>query len=231
MEKAEGNGREMAALAESLSAKGITRGMIVLRHAARHYDSDNPLNEPFMGLTEEGKNMAFDWGRGFPINTRLNLFSSNIGRCIETAYLIDKGYAAAGGRTRTNVIESTLSPFYVRDVRRLFEDYFNEPDFFSRWFAGNIPSDVISPPEVICRVLRGFWERRLKEESRPEDGWDIGVTHDWNLYVLRYCFFGLTYEAQQKVDYMDGVIVYREKAGYRITAPGLAPTALAADGQ
>jgi len=220
----------MAALAEGLSAKGVTRGMIVLRHAARHYDSDNPLNEPFMGLTEEGKNMAFDWGRRFPINTCLNFFSSNIGRCIETAYLIDKGYAAAGGRTRTNVIESTLSPFYVRDVRRLFETYFNESDFFPQWFAGDIPSDVISPPEKIARTQRSFWEQRLEDESQSVEGWDIGVTHDWNLYVLRYCFLGLPYEVQKKVDYMDGVIVYREKAGCRITAPGLAPTVLSGNG-
>jgi len=48
--------------------------------------------EPFMGLTDVGKSFALELGKSLPAKLMPRLFSSTFGRCIETAYLIDKGY-------------------------------------------------------------------------------------------------------------------------------------------
>jgi len=221
-------GGKTAALAAERIADGVDRGLIVMRHAARHYDSDNLMNEPFMSLTDTGRSQALDWGRKFPVTTRLNLFSSHIGRCIETAYLIDKGFLAAGGQTRTNLVEQTLSPFYVADAQRLFAEYLPLPDFFARWFAAEIPADVILPPAEVVRAKQAFWRQRLANGRPLPAGWDVCVTHDWNIYLIFYEIFGIPMEEQDKVEYLEGVVVYPEADQWVVTAPGQKPVVLKA---
>lgn len=212
-------------LAETFLNNGGTRGLVVLRHSVRHYDTDNPINEPFMGLTEEGKHLSYQWGNRLPPVKRLNFFSSFIGRCIETAYLMDKGHVAAGGATSSNMIELTLSPFYVRDALRLFEEYLKGPDFLSGWFDRTIPPDIIDPPAQVAATMMEFWKKRLAD-NRLSDQMDICVTHDWNLYVLRWYFLGLFPEKREKVEYLDGLIVFRDGNNYYIAAPGHDPRQL-----
>lgn len=202
-------GNKTRQLIETFLDGGTTRGLVVVRHSVRHYDKDNPINEPFMGLTEEGKESSYQWGRSLPTSKRLSFFSSFIGRCIETAYLMDKGYVASGGVTSSNIIEPALSPFYVRDALRFFEAYLKEPNFLSGWFNRNIPPDILDPPEQVALKIKGFCEKRLSGNI-PSDRIDICVTHDWNLYVLRWYFWGIYPGPHEKVDYLDGLIFFRD---------------------
>lgn len=218
-------GMKTRQLAEKYLSNGNNRCLIVLRHSVRHYDTDNPINEPFMGLTEEGKQLSYQWGHTLSPKKRLNFFSSFIGRCIETAYLMDKGHVAAGGVTSNNMIEATLSPFYVRDVLRLFEEYIRQPDFLTVWFKNDIPSEVITPPGQVAAAMMAFWKERLSD-SRLSDQVDVCVTHDWNLFVLRWYLLGIFPDPREKVDYLEGLIVFREKNKNYVAAPGHAPRAL-----
>ncbi len=218
-------GTETRQLVETFLDKRTTRGLVVLRHSVRHYDTDNPINEPFMGLTEEGKQLSYRWGRSLSLNKRLNFFSSFIGRCIETAYLMDKGYVAGGGVASNNVLEPTLSPFYIRDALRLFEKYLKEPGFLPAWFNRAVPPDIIDPPEQVAETMLGFWEKRLFEAT-ASDQMDICVTHDWNLYVLRWYFLGIPPDSPEKVDYLDGLVVFRERKNCYVAASGLDPREL-----
>ena len=204
---------------------GALRGLIVLRHSARHYDTDNPINEPFMGLTEEGKRLSFDWGKALPPGRHLNFFSSFIGRCIETAYLMDKGYVTAGGATSHNMIELTLSPFYVKDALRLFDEHIKGADFVTAWFNRDVPAEIIDPPEQVAVTMQNFWEKRFSDNTLA-DHLDICVTHDWNLYVLQWYFLGIPSEKREKVDYLDGLVVYKAGQHFYIAAPGHEPRKL-----
>jgi hypothetical protein len=218
-------GLQTRQLVETFLADGTTRGLVVLRHSVRHYDTDNPINEPFMGLTDEGKLLSYQWGNSLPPKKRLNFFSSFIGRCIETAYLMDKGHVAAGGVTSNNRIEPTLSPFYVRDPLRLFEEYLKKQNFLTGWFNRAIPPDVITPPEQVATVMLDFWKKRLSDD-RISDQIDVCITHDWNLYVLRWYLLGVFPEAQENVDYLDGLIVFRDGSSDYVAAPGYDPRVL-----
>ena len=221
-------GIETRQLLQTLIDKGIRRAVVVLRHSVRHYDTDNPINEPFMGLTEEGKQLAYQWGHLLPPEKHLNFFSSFIGRCIETAYLMDKGHVAAGGVTTSNMIELTLSPFYVRDALRLFEQYLKGKDFLSEWFSRSVPPDMIDLPEQVAKTMAGFWEKRLSDNDLS-DQIDICITHDWNLYALRWYFMESSPENGGKVDYLDGLIVFKDKNDYFVAAAGHAPVRLRQD--
>lgn len=212
-------------LVEAFLHDGTMRGVVVLRHSARHYDTDNPINEPFMGLTEEGKQLSFEWGKALPPVRHLNFFSSFIGRCIETAYLMDKGYVAAGGTTSHNMIELTLSPFYVKDALRLFDEYIKNADFLPAWFNRDVPADIIDPPEQVAVTMQHFWKKRFSDNAFA-DHLDICVTHDWNLYVLQWYFLGVPSEKREKVEYLDGLIVYKDEQQFYIAAPGYEPRKL-----
>lgn len=210
-------------MTETLSNPEVSGVMVIMRHSARHYDHENPINEPFMGLTETGKEISHAWGIGLPSGLTVGFYSSFIGRCIETAYLIDKGYVRQGGDTRHNIIEKTLSPYYVRDAQGLFKDYIMDADFFGKWFAGEIPAAIIDHPETIAADMRDVCVTRLKAGSGTNCSLDICVTHDWNLYVLRQHFLGLHYEAHGKVGYLDGVVIFQKDGRFFIAAPGGVP--------
>ncbi|MDY6905086.1 MAG: histidine phosphatase family protein [Thermodesulfobacteriota bacterium] len=203
--------------------RGVSRLIVIMRHSERHYDHDNAINEPFMGLTESGKALACEWGAALPAGTAVGFFSSYIGRCIETAYLMDKGYVRQGGETRHNTLEQTLSPYYVRDVHRLFKDYTTEAGFFRQWFAGDIQTDIIAPPKTIAQDMAGFLKQQVSAENSGAPRLSIGITHDWNLYVARHHLLGLAYDAHGKVEYLDGIAVYEKGGQVYVVAHGTEP--------
>jgi broad specificity phosphatase PhoE len=217
-------GFETAQLVDHLCQKGISKKLVVMRHSARHYDLDNPLREPFLGLTTEGKAFSYRWGKELPWGLHLHFFSSFISRCIETAYLIDKGYVASGGTTEHTIIENSLGPYYVRDAAKLLGNYLRVSNFFADWFGGHIPEKIIDHPRRIAQRMRNFCKERL---SLPDEGtMNICITHDWNVYVLIEAFFGLSPEAYGKVKYLDGIVVFKDRDRSYIEAPGQQPVEL-----
>ncbi|WP_408622811.1 histidine phosphatase family protein [Desulfosudis oleivorans] len=196
-----------------------------MRHSARRY-AEHPAGEPFMELTEEGKEIAHAWGKALPPGAPVSFFSSFIGRCIETAYLIDKGHVAAGGQTRHTVIEETLSPYYVRNAHRFLEVCKTLSDFFTQWFAGRISPEIIDHPSDIAGRMAGFWHHRLDTGSTGEKTVDICITHDWNLFVAREYLLGLAHDAHGDVAYLDGVVVFEEKGKRYIVSPDNDPAVL-----
>lgn len=212
-------GAQTARLVKSICREGVTAKMVVMRHSARYYDFDNPVREPFLGLTEEGKSLAFEWGRDLPAGLHINFFASYISRCVETAYLIDKGYtAAAKGTTAHTMVETSLAPYYVRDPQGLLDNHLRQDDFYGAWFGGKIPEKFIDPTWKIARRMRRFWEGRLSQAV--DNHLDICITHDWNVYVVLDAFLGLNPEAAGKVEFLDGVVVYKEDGRLYIETPG-----------
>ena len=212
-------------LADLYNRPGTSRLVAVMRHSARRY-AEHPAGEPFMELTEEGKEIAHAWGKALAPGAPVSFFSSFIGRCIETAYLIDKGHVAAGGQTRHAVIEKTLSPYYVRNAHRFLEVCKTLSDFFAQWFAGRISSEIIDHPSDIAGQMAGFWHHRLDTGSTGEKAVDICITHDWNLFVAREYLLGLAHDAHGDVAYLDGVVVFEEKGKRYIVSPDSDPAVL-----
>ncbi len=202
-------GKNTLKLIGDLKDRGINRFSVIMRHSARYYDRANPRTEPFQGLTEEGKEYSYDLGKRIPQDLTIRLFSSTFGRCIETAYLIDKGFTSIGGSTINNTINIKLAPSYVKEpvtlVKIMQEDI---PDFVRYWFEGNISTDIIERRDDAARGIVGFLADELKE--LPENHINITISHDWNMYLIKESFLGLKHEDAGNVEYLEGAVIYEE---------------------
>lgn len=206
-----------------LHQQGIEHISVIMRHSERHYDPDNPVREPFMSLTETGKDLALKFGDQLPSDKVVRAYSSFIGRCIETAYLIDKGHVSKGGDTRTNAVELYLSPFYAGNPGEILKTFLEagSSNFLRAWIDGEYSSEIIdNPKDSACKII-DFAKATL--ENTTEDHIDVLITHDWNLYLVKEVFLGLRHEEAGNVEYLEGVVLYKENEDFFIANHQAAP--------
>lgn len=201
-------GSQTLTIIKRLHKQGINKIAAIMRHSERHYDLDNPAVEPFMSLTETGKDLSFRFGEQLPPGVFVRAFSSFIGRCIETAYLIDKGYTSKEGETHSNSVELFLSPFYAKNPAEIFKTFLESGslNFIRSWLNGDFSSKIIDDPKDSARKIVSFAKDQLAQSL--ENHIDISITHDWNLYLVKEVFLGLKHEEAGKIEYLEGVILY-----------------------
>ncbi len=200
-------GASTVQMIKELYSNGINRFSVIMRHSARHYDDTMKL-EAFMGLTEEGKDLSFRVGKDLPDGFNLRLFSSNIGRCIETAYLIDKGYTAKGGKTQTNNLCEDISPFYFTDFKKAIEVMLQYPgtEFIRNWIGGKISTDILLDARETTNRMLSHMTKSLGESK--ENTIIMSISHDWNMYLLKEMTLDLAHETYGLVEYLEGLIIY-----------------------
>ena len=202
--------RQTIELVRNLLGQGVDRISLVLRHSDRQY-SDNPRLEPFMGLNDSGKAYAFDLGKSFPLDLTPVLFSSHFGRCVETAYLIDKGFTSVSGKLLPhNTLDTALTPFYVKDIvtatRMLIETSSNH--FVQNWFNKTIDESIMLDPEVTANRITDFMVSRLKALSPGQAA--VCVTHDWNIFPIKQFKLKLSHEDALDAGYLDAVAFFEK---------------------
>jgi len=202
--------RQTIELVRNLLGQGVDRISLVLRHSDRQY-SDNPRLEPFMGLNDSGKAYAFDLGKSFPLDLTPVLFSSHFGRCVETAYLIDKGFTSVSGKLLPhNTLDTALTPFYVKDIvtatKMLMETSSNQ--FVRDWFDRIIDESIMLDPEVTANRITDFMVSRLKELSPGQAA--VCVTHDWNIFPIKQFKLKLSHEDALDAGYLDAVAFFEK---------------------
>ena len=218
--KYEINSGETLEMLKNISAGSIDSICVLIRHSERNFH-ENAAMEPFMGLTENGKAAAADLGAHLPANVEPAIFSSHFGRCIETAYLIDKGFSRQTGRFVSHpVISPNLSPFYIRHIEkaiRMVEEM--TPDLFLRaWFNREIPDTVMEDPQQAALRIASFLKERLDGQKRSRPSLSFCITHDWNIFPVKEYIMELSHEKSGPVGYLDAVFLFRENSRYFITS-------------
>jgi len=203
---------------DTLMQQGVDQMSVIIRHSDRHYHRDFRM-EPFMGLTRAGKSYAHDMGAAFPAQITPQLYASHFGRCIETAYLIDKGYTRANGIELDHVQTSdVLAPFYIKDIEKalgLMKDQGGK-DFIRSWFDKKIATEIMEDPEKTAQILTDFMIECLDALSPGQIA--VCASHDWNIFPIKEYKLGLDHEGAGDVGYLDGVVFYRDKGKpYAIT--------------
>lgn len=214
---ANGIGQDALRLIGDLRDHGISNIAVLIRHSARVYDDKDPLREPFMELTDEGKELSYEFGRHLPTDSLVRFFSSPVCRCVETAYQMEKGNISKGGMTETNKIRRALNAYYLNDLLAVMKriDEIGSVAFFREWFNYKIPLSDMADPEESGQILLKYFVDSL---SGMQNGHlDIHVTHDWNLYLLKEYYLNLTLEDVGKAEYLEGVILYQEGGEFYIT--------------
>jgi len=198
--------------------EGITKICALIRHSDRFYSTE-PGMEPFMGLTDNGKKYAYDFGTRLRSAFPPKLYSSLMGRCVETAYLIDKGFAAChGSNLEHNRMDKTLFAFYIKDFEkavRMFRSM-NANTFLREWFDGKLDDTIMQDPQETVDTLVRF----IDEQVRSLDGQQIGicVSHDWNIYPIKEFKMGLSLETSGSVGYLDGVVFFEKNGTTYLTS-------------
>jgi len=203
------HGEATLQIVNELYDRGIRRMTVLMRHGARYYDLDNPQNEAYQTLTDEGKAQAYAYGLRLPDGPVLRFFSSPLGRCIETAYQVEKACIQRGIQTEVNQVAPHLVTFFINNGLAFMTQLIAEgtPAMLKAWFAGSLSKDLLLSPEdalgkQIAPILDGF---------RPDDGpqIDICVTHDWNLYLIREMCLSQHNVDVGRVDYLEGIVFYK----------------------
>lgn len=194
----------------TLLDRGITRMSVILRHSDRFYNKDYRM-EPFMGLTEPGKSYALELGKRLPLTIVPKLYSSHFGRCIETAYLIDKGYTMVHGTPLPhNVTHEILAPFYIRDIEKALGlmAASGGQTFIRNWFDHAIDEHIMENPEFTADRLTDFMIGCLSDLKTGQVA--VCVSHDWNIFPIKEFKLGIPHEGAGDVGYLDGVVFYEE---------------------
>jgi len=192
--------------------EGAEKISVIMRHSDRFFPKESSM-EPFMGLTERGKEFAMKLGTQLPENPKPRLFSSHFGRCIETAYLIDKGYIKTHcifNGHNSQAVE--LSPFYITDIHKaiaLVQELGNV-NFLRRWFNQEISEDIMLNPETAADTIADFMIKQMQSLNKGEIA--LCVSHDWNIFPLKEYKLGLPHEEYGTVGYLESVIIF-EKEG------------------
>jgi broad specificity phosphatase PhoE len=196
---------------------GIKKISVLIRHSERFFSEEAQM-EPFMELTDKGKQFAVDFGTTLPCPPLPKLYSSFLGRCIETAYLIDKGFTKNNQQAlEHNCIHEMLTPFYVKDIERVVHQMQQQGNtlFLRNWFDNRIDETIMEHPERTSDRLSEFMIEQIKNLGKNQIA--ICVSHDWNIYPLKEFKLGLKHETAGDVGYLDGIVFFEQENHYYIT--------------
>ncbi len=205
-------GQKTISIIKDLHSKGVKRFSVIMRHSARNYDDDIQM-EPFMSLTSEGRTFSYNYGKSLPDILSARFFSSYIGRCIETSYLIDKGFTAhKSGQTTGNAVSKEISPSYIVDFTKLIDIILEQETsiFIRNWINEKLPETTILSAKTSATGMFTFMMKQF--QTLPENSIDIFVTHDWNMYLLKELGLGLKHEETGTIEYLEGLVLF-EKEG------------------
>jgi hypothetical protein len=193
-----------------LFKQGIQKMSVLLRHGDRHYDPANLRNEPFLPLTEHGKQQSYEFGLQLPSEPYYHFFSSPVIRCVETAYQIEKGCIKRGAKTQVNIIIPNLGPFFVKDRSAVLSHCVVEgPEvFFQSWLRGQISEKIMLPPKLAIRQQLPQIMARLAEQDHLN--LNLYVTHDVNLYLIREFCLGQVIEEVGRIDPLEGLVFFEQ---------------------
>ncbi len=201
----------------------------IVRHSERFYSAEQGT-EPFMGLTPAGMQCAMEMGKNLPPAKLPRLYSSLIGRCIETAYLIDKGFSRKNGvHLAHNQSHEVLAPFYIKNIEKalgLLKER-GTTTYIRDWFDNRIDQSIMENPESTADILIKFMLNRMAEMK--EDEMVICISHDWNIFPLKEFALDLPHEEAGDIGYLDGVVFFEQDNQAYITSFQTEPRQVHAD--
>ncbi|MHA2112159.1 MAG: histidine phosphatase family protein [Candidatus Hodarchaeales archaeon] len=171
--------------------KGIPQDysmMVVLRHSHRNEFSSFTETHKAL-LTNEGRKVAYEFGRNLPINRSYRLFHSIHPRCVETAEYIQKGLKENEVQVETlGSLEILwgMAGDYPAIVKLGLKD---GQHIVTKWAAGHYPTAIIEPfNSYIQRSANVLWSYH---KEAPPSGIDIFITHDFHIMSLQFGWAGM----------------------------------------
>jgi len=188
--------------------------MLVVRHSIRtDIDTPDVQNAWMAPLTQEGKELAWKFGRMLANGHPTNLRFSRVPRCEDTAHFMRRGIIEKGGSCEIVGRRGYLEAPFVEDPMRVMEVFITQgTDGFAReWTSGRLGPEVI---EAIDTAGRSFLDSVLRAGDRENSGMvSIFVTHDITLLALLSLAFDVTDPGFHWPAFMGGLVLARRDSG------------------
>ena len=197
--------------------QGIKKTSVIIRHSDRFY-AEIARQEPFMGLTVQGRDFAYDLGSQLRSNPVPRLCSSFIGRCVETSYLIDKGFTKQNNiNLDHNYLADLLGPLYIKDVEKAVTMFKEQESnvFLRNWFDKHIDENIMENPEKTADDLCDFMVDQIK--TLKENQIALCISHDWTIFCIKEFKMDLKHETAGDVGYLDALVFFEKDNKYYIT--------------
>lgn len=185
---------------------------LMVRHAER-FPLPSISESLRIGLTEKGKQDAFELGRAIDGFERIRLFHSPAVRCRETAEAIGRGFCDRGGTVQGIKETWDLCAPYLKDDRVLKEAETQGHEFMRAWFTGQFNPEWIRPTTEAADMVLAHLLQRMTEGDGA-DRLDVHVSHDWEIVLLREELLGVRYEDAGWVEYLGGLQFSRHEDGF-----------------
>lgn len=153
---------------------------LLTRHSIRE-DAGNEFADGSVPLTEEGVALAFAWGQhlSLPIEA---LFSSPIGRCVDTAVHMAAGAHQANKlllapHTQPTIVPTLVEPgCFVVDVNQAGPEFFRfgAQGFINRYLAQSVPG-MLTPAAGLTKLATYLYQRQRQVNAATLA---VHVTHD-----------------------------------------------------
>ncbi|MFW9981004.1 MAG: histidine phosphatase family protein [Candidatus Thorarchaeota archaeon] len=178
--------------------------MLLLRHSHRETLQDH-THMASAGLTDLGKQMSIEVGRRIPPGRPMEVYTSFVPRCFETAEGIAQGYTEIGGKVvDINPLPILVAP-HIRDQNVWLElnpNGENVTEYVNRWVRGEF-SDRIEPfDEYRERFIDGTIKRL--NEAREESIF-VHVTHDLALMSAKRMLLERNLVFEDREPYLGGI--------------------------
>ena len=181
---------------------------VVLRHSIREEISDTKSIRA-APLTNEGRELAYEFGELLPKDRFIRIFHSSVQRCKETAELIYQGFRNNNGSGSVIGEQKLLGGFFMlnRDLALDIMFDLGGSGFIEEWFKERIDRTIMGSPKKatndMINSIIGCNRNNLKEI-------DIHVSHDINIILLKALLFDVLSEDFRWPGFMEGVILKKE---------------------
>ena len=181
---------------------------VVLRHSIRE-SIGHQRDHRNLYLTEEGKQMALDFGRELPRGKLIRIFYSPVSRCRQTAECIKEGMSGDGcSAILVGEREFLNAPFvdFASAIDRM--RHVGASRFARMWLNDQVDSEIIKDAhETLQEMTTGVLSNLLEDQKHI----DLHIAHDWNIILLRELLLGIRHEDAGWPDFLDGVILSYKK--------------------
>ena len=189
------------------------RVFLLIRHGERrHITPDDPDFGAHVGLTDRGREQALALGRCIPAEGGMSLFSSPVGRCMETAGFIERGRTAALGIRvpKEPVVEplDCLAEYFVQN----YDEYLNvlRAGFYEgicEWLASEAAGKPCGDKEAFAPLSARSEEMLSMMLEKGNARFNIFATHDaWVVPCLTH-FCKMRFTPQRWMNYLTGMAV------------------------
>lgn len=186
------------------------RVFFLVRHGERgHIMPDDPDHGAFVGLTDSGREQAFNLGKAIVADCRsISFFSSPVGRCMQTAEYIGRGYGCEKPDVKPL---QPLAEFFVEHYDAYMDTH--RTGFYQgvcRWLDGTARDPAYVDPAYFPLAGRSQEMLKLMLENGSADI-NIFCSHDaWIVPCLNH-FCGLQFSPSRWMNFLTGMAVVVSK--------------------